>query len=146
VHHAAKTSNPDVFRLLLTTGADVNARDKKDNTPLLAVVSWLHYGTFTLPFDDNTRITTFCLLLDAGADINAANIEGETALHALAAQYGKPSVSHEQKSRILEATKLLLAMGVKTEVVDRHGKRAVDLGTQDNPFTQMVNSTRKMDN
>jgi hypothetical protein len=75
-------------------------------------------------------------------DIDAANIEGRTALHVLAAQHGDPSVSQERRPQILEAARLLLAMGIDTKVVDRNGNMAVDLGPQDSLFAETVNSTR----
>jgi ankyrin repeat protein len=143
VHHAAKTSNPDVFRLLLAAGADINARDKAGNTPLLAVVSWFHCRIFSLPPDSNTRITTLCLLLDAGADINAANIEGKTALHTLASKYGDPSISRERKPQMLDATRFFLAMRANTEAVDRNGKTVLDLSTEDSEFAKMVKSAKE---
>ena len=61
--------DPDVFRALIEAGADVNARDDGDNTPLILVA-----GTC-----DANEISS--ILIKAGADIHAKNKYGKTALN-----------------------------------------------------------------
>ena len=60
--------NPDVTRLLLELGLDVNAQDKDKATPLHFACS---YGNFE----------TALLLLDQGAKVYALNADGQTPLH-----------------------------------------------------------------
>ena len=54
---------------MLGKKADVNAKDKNGNTPLIWVTAW---------GEDHTNIVQS--LLDNGADVNIKNKEGKTAL------------------------------------------------------------------
>jgi ankyrin repeat protein len=64
----------EVAKVLLEAGADVNARDASQNTPL-------HYAAL------HGHTTVAKLLLEAGGDINARNRKGKTPL-ALAQRGG----------------------------------------------------------
>jgi ankyrin repeat protein len=69
LHKAAAQGNKDVVELLLSHGADVNAKDNKlGYTPL-------HWAVRA----DNKDVAE--LLLSHGADVNAKNKHGETPLH-----------------------------------------------------------------
>ena len=65
LHSAAACGNACVVQLLLKFGFEVDATDKRGETPL-------HH---------TTNDTTFKLLLENGADSTIANIEGDTVLH-----------------------------------------------------------------
>lgn len=65
-HNRWKARQPEVVRLLLEHGAEVNVQDKYGHTPLHAAV--LGAGTDTMQ-----------LLLEAGADRNLTDAEGDTA-------------------------------------------------------------------
>ena len=68
LHCAARNNRTEIVNLLLSKGADVNARDNDNRTPL----HWAaYYG--------NTEIVN--LLLSKGADVNARDNENRTALH-----------------------------------------------------------------
>lgn len=60
---------PDLIRLLLDRGADVNARDWNGSTPLMWCSFWC------------SSATSASLLIAAGADIHARNNDGNTPLH-----------------------------------------------------------------
>ena len=60
----------------------------------------------------------------AGADVNKANLEGRTALHFIAAEH------RADLNNRLEASKLLLTRGARTNVRDIHGNKAEDLLSQ----------------
>ena len=62
--------SPEVIKLLLEKGEDVNARDKHGNTPL-------HFATK----EHANAFKIVKLLLDNGADVNARNDKGLTPLH-----------------------------------------------------------------
>jgi ankyrin repeat protein len=67
---SSKDDIPDLARLLLDRGADVNAQDQNHATPLLLAAE--------RRMDDIARI-----LLEHGADPNVKNIRGKTPLHLL---------------------------------------------------------------
>lgn len=69
LHDAARSNeNPQVLALLLDHGADVNARDKYNSTPL-------HDATY------NENPDVLDLLIDHSADVNARDVNGNTPLY-----------------------------------------------------------------
>lgn len=96
--------------LLITKGAQVNAKDYNSNTPLLQAIYWLN----------NNRMAE--LLISKGADINIKAFEGETPLHlAVKMRYGR------------ELAQLLIAKGAninaKTDDGDTPLHEAVRTGS-----------------
>jgi ankyrin repeat protein len=67
LHYAARQNHPEVAKLLLAAGADVNAREANDITPLLMAVS-------------NDSVATAHLLLERGGNVNARDWYGRTPL------------------------------------------------------------------
>ena len=94
LHHAANAdtdgSHFEMIKLLIDRGANVNALDDTDYTPLLLA--------------RNNDGSVAKLLIDAGADINATNRDGETLLYFTAT--GAAGGGH---SRYLIFTKFLLS-------------------------------------
>lgn len=76
IHWAAITSSARL-RLLLTFGADPNARDEKGNTPLHAVASLGSYS-FSLTGEARNPTEDCRVLIEAGADPDARNDDGAT--------------------------------------------------------------------
>ncbi len=64
IFEALWNNDIEAVKTYINNGGDVNARDKRSNTPLM----WVKNAKMTKP------------LLDAGADVNAKNVWGETAL------------------------------------------------------------------
>jgi len=100
LHNAAANSKPDNVALFINLGADVNARDAEENTPLIDGV-----GSYEC----------VDVLLKAGARINLQNNEGKTAL-IRAAQYGGDP-------RVIT---LLLQNGANAKLEDNTGRTALD--------------------
>jgi ankyrin repeat protein len=74
--------NPDVIRLLIKLGVDVNSKDQYGWTPL-------HYAARTKSPAADPSLSTACvkLLIDAGADVNAEDNEEVTPLHRSILRY-----------------------------------------------------------
>ncbi|XP_059489715.1 uncharacterized protein LOC132204878 [Neocloeon triangulifer] len=100
LHYAALSSHIAVAKFLLSKGADVNARDDNNETPLTLA------ATFS---------NAMCrIIVDNGADLSAVNSEGNDALH-LACINGK-----------LENVKYLLSLnGFSLEKKGKNGKTAL---------------------
>src|ERR1041385_1042499 len=92
-----------LIALLLEHGARVDARDRRNNTPLHEACS----------------VPAGKLLLDYGADINAMNDRGETPL-ITAAKHGPSGL-----------TRLLLRNGATLNVADNEGRTPLHLATRE---------------
>lgn len=82
LHVAANRLQLDIARILLDEGADPNAKDRRDDTPLHVAAS---KGDRYLPEWDVESIVGICgLLIERGADPNTINDAGQTPLFAAA--------------------------------------------------------------
>lgn len=118
LHRAAHEWNPEMIRMLLNAGADVEAEKSDGSTPLFELVaSGPHYRCVWW-----TTAPTMKVLLDAGANINARRNDGRTVLHELVVMVR--TQSDEEGSEVLA---LLLDRGVDTEVRDSNGETALQL-------------------
>jgi ankyrin repeat protein len=104
LHLVAERGCPGpLFAALRSAGADVNAKDKQGNTPLMMACQ---AGNFELA----------TMLKDAGADVSVANEQGECPLLAVFATGN------------LECAKLLLGWGADAKAVRRDGAGVIALG------------------
>jgi len=100
IHKAADQHNPDFVSLLLTNGADVNAKDSCGQTPLCYAYEYevaqllLNHGADVNSKDHIGRTPLYGvsegvaqLLLDLGADVNVRDDGGDTPLHHAGSGY-----------------------------------------------------------
>ncbi len=99
---ASSNENPNVIKVLLDAGVDVNTRSRSRNTPL----HWAVAG--------NKNPNVIKVLLDAGADVNARNGDGGTPLHWAASQNENPEIIN-----------VLLKSGAKLEVRNKLGQTPI---------------------
>ena len=80
LHKAVKNNNVSLVKELIDGGANVNARDDKERTPLMRIE--YSYDEES-PYDP---LFIAKLLVTHGADVNARDADGETALYHLASK------------------------------------------------------------
>nr|MBO6295302.1 ankyrin repeat domain-containing protein [Schwartzia sp. (in: firmicutes)] len=122
MHAASNNKHSEIIKMLLDAGADLNARDKNGNPPLM-------YSdgpeTFRLLVNDGAKVNmTYAdgetllmragangakLLVDAGANVNITDNDGETPLIS--------AVRHGD----VEKVKVLLAAGADVKAKDKKG-------------------------
>lgn len=106
LHRAAACGNTGVLKLLLSNGAEINAKDRAGNTSLHLAsssrIDIIYFGRFNAMaqrtwsmMEQNARtsetsLNVVRLLLDHGANVNAVNFKGETALHLSVMTSQKP--------------------------------------------------------
>ena len=98
-----RTYNLDTVQMLIDKGADVNARDKKDRTPL-------HAASYV----GNERSVE--LLIERGADINSVDNKGRTPLHIAVG-----------RDNCTAAAEVLIQSGSNIAAVDRTGRSPLHL-------------------
>ena len=103
---AASVRNEEIFSLLVDHGANVDAVDDQQSTPLIKATVRGDMGAVVV-------------LLKLGADVNAQNIAGRTPLHVATLFRNKT---------ILKA---LLAAGARTDIRDNSGTTAQDIAAID---------------
>ena len=114
---AAAAGNPESVRVLLKTGAQVNAKNQRRQTALLSAASGddgfaigeLGRRRAKIPNELVHRDVVVRMLLDAGADINACGWDGETGLFSLED----------------DAVEELLRHHINLEIRDEHGETAL---------------------
>ncbi len=116
----ARVATAQATAACLAAGADVNARDRNGNTPLLFATEMLGGGADESPASKDPAVVT--LLLEAGADVNARNEVRSTPLHHAAwgkrVEIATNSVDLVENPPIVAA---LLAAGADANARDNGG-------------------------
>lgn len=105
---AGSDCDGEVARELIRAGADINARDKEGNTPLILAAGWQDFRKYFMGRPGNTEVLRE--LIKAGADVNMPNKKGRTPLHE-AAQLENP-----------DNLAALLVAGAKVDARDTAGR------------------------
>jgi hypothetical protein len=100
LEHAVRNSNLEMVELLLTHGADVNARNSEDQTVLMML-------------NEDTTTDLVWDLINAGANVKLTDAAGNTALIETASE------------RNPEALKVLLDAGSEVNAKDKSGRTAL---------------------
>ena len=152
LHLAAILGGPSTVQVLLNAGADVNARDGADQTPLhnaanSSIVQVLlaagadvnaRDGNDRTPLHNAANLTIIQALLAAGADVNARDTSGNTPLYSI-----------DYRGGVAEAQALLDA-GANLNVRNLWGRTPLVTVTEEDPkqiglFMLMVGAGANLD-
>ena len=97
LHHAARTGDIESAQVLIEGGAEVDANDKWDNTPM----------SYAIAMSDDQKLVQ--ALIDVGADLNFKDKNGDTLLHR--------AVRHGNKNLI----DVFVSNGLDVNVKNKHG-------------------------
>ncbi len=100
LHKAAADGDIEQVKLLISKGADINAKDEKKNTPL-------HYAV------KSGAMKLVQLLVEAGADVNAKDKRGHSPLY------------YTIREKDLDTAKLLIVRGADVNAKDKQGLTAL---------------------
>ena len=129
---AARSKDLEAVRLLIGTGADVNAKDKQGETALVEAVDCGDLLLFSSegpghfkanPRDQHGRtfyqrsLEVVKVLIDRGADVNAKDEKGETTL------------MYAARSGNLEVVKFLVDKGADVNAKDSNGATALSIAS-----------------
>ena len=78
LHHAASSGQERVVRLLLSGGADPNAKDNDGCTALFTAIAYRTALFTAAPSSPRSSLEVILALLEGGAAVNAINNEGRT--------------------------------------------------------------------
>ena len=115
LHAAAAGYRTEITRQLISTGADVRARNRRGAEPLHAAVVGLPGSRMWNP---PAQAATVRYLIAAGADPNAVDMDGVTPLHRAV------------RTRCAAAVQALLEGGADPECRNHNGSTAMLLATQ----------------
>lgn len=121
LHVAAQESTLKSVNELLSAGADPNAQDSIDETPLHRAT----YSTAVRAIDPEIAE----VLIEAGADVNARNMDGETLLHI---------VPDDPRDRIVELVAILIDAGIDVFAKDDEDNLAVDRFVRADKIREMI--------
>lgn len=116
---AIEHKHKELVHLLLSTGADVNVRDKEENV-------CLHWAALS-GCDDIAEA-----LLEARCDLNAVNIHGDLALHIAA------------RENHLECVMLFLSRGADVSHKNREDETALDCCVHGSKVWTALNTSKKL--
>jgi cytohesin len=102
LHDAARGGDPQLIRLLVERGLDVNAKDRYSDTPICDI-AW------------NGKPEAIAALVELGADVNWQGVNGQTPLH------------HAVRNNQRETVRLLLAAGADPSLSDGKGETPLEL-------------------
>jgi ankyrin repeat protein len=150
LHRASQRDLPNIVTLLLQTGADVDAQDNDDMTPLLWAIKYSMYGTAVpvlLEYGASVHVRTkkgqtplhiaskrglsdvVALLLKFGADAEAQDVDKMTPLfYALQSQQGESET----------ASQLLLDHGASVHARDNNGRTPLHPASQNHSSNLMA--------
>ena len=113
---AVKGGNAQIVRMLLDAGADLNAKDYQEQTPLMLAAAW-------------GRAEAMKVLIQAGADPKqtAGSCCGSTLLMRALASGRFPFIDREKvpAERVLEVVQALMEAGLDVKAVDEEGNTAL---------------------
>jgi len=120
LHMAAAAHQPEIVRLLISSGADIHAKNRRGIEPLHAAA----VGNPNAPdWNPDAQVATIVALLNAGAEPNARNNDGATPLHRAV------------RTRCAPAVEALINGGADVHIRNKGGSTPVALASKNSGWS-----------
>ncbi|QKX59621.1 uncharacterized protein TRUGW13939_06758 [Talaromyces rugulosus] len=141
LHHLAKRlqSHTGMFERFLDAGVDINAKNKKGNSPLFIYVKkgmdisdWytLHYGELSHNDENGFKDSVLKMFQEKNADFLICNEEGTSLLHLLAAKtLDKFTLDGSDYAcyRVVQLYKFFMELGLDPMAEDKRQRTSLDV-------------------
>lgn len=117
LHDACWAVTPDVVEFLLANGAEFNARNESDQSPLHIACARSTHPNEAPDNEKGILLALLELLVRSGADVNAINRSGDSPLHILC--YWQPP------NELFDAVSILLANGANVDCYNHNNEHLV---------------------
>jgi ankyrin repeat protein len=123
-----RKSHFDIFRKFLAAGVDINAKNRKGETPLFRYVLQNSYHWVFPSDEEEPSHPCFDFFQETGADFFARNNAGSTLLHLVASVRSRSKFNEKEAVEYeVQSFKILIGMGLDPMTEDMQQRTSLDV-------------------